>query len=159
VRNVRAAWIDRSPLGDLSQRLSNGQIPSILSGLASSEKGPTQRYFGVGDVLRDATLSFAAGTHVLIDGVLERCTLELGRGTELVVGASGVLADCNVSGEGTLIVHGAFFERTSPGIAGIARLSVTQSGTVSAAVAQKSTSTRFDFEPGCRLRMKILQAG
>ena len=46
-------------------------------------------------MLRNATLDFEAGARVEIDSLFENCSIKLGEGTELVVGESGVLADCN----------------------------------------------------------------
>ncbi len=160
LRDVRVLWVDTSRLGDRSERLSNGRIPAILTGIESKLEGPPKdRYIGPRDVMRDATLVFAPGARVFVDGVLERCGIEIGEGAELVIGKSGVLADCTIEGPGTLVVHGVFYERSSPGLRGLERITVSESGAVASAVAQTASPTRFAFERGCKLRMQIVQAG
>src|SRR4029079_27248 len=77
-----------------------------------------RRYFGHGDVLRNATLDLDAGARVEIDSLFENCSINLGEGTELVVGSSGVLADCRIAGGGSITIHGQFFEKEAPGIVG-----------------------------------------
>lgn len=158
--DVRVLWVDTSRLGDRSERVSNGRIPAILTGIESQhDLPPKDRYIGPRDVIKDATLSFAADARVLVDGVLERCAIEIGRGAELVIGKSGVLVDCTIEGPGTLIVHGMFYERSSPGLSGLERITVSESGAVASSVAQAKTPTSFAFERGCRLRMQIVHAG
>jgi hypothetical protein len=53
-------------------------------------------------------------------------------------------------------VHGKFFERQSPGIVGPRQLAVSARGAVVAAIAQSPEATRFAFEMGCQLRVKIV---
>ncbi len=53
-------------------------------------------------------------------------------------------------------MHGKFFERESPGIVGPRVLSVSAGGAVASAVAQNHDRTRFAFEMGCQLRVKIV---
>jgi hypothetical protein len=48
-----------------------------------------------------------------------------------------------------------FFEGKSPGIVDAEELIVTAKGCVVSTVAQRETPTRFAFEPGSRLRMKV----
>ena len=76
------------------------------------------RYFGQGDVLRNATLEFGEGIKVQIESRFEQCSIALGRGAELTVGKSGVLAQCRIEGAGDITLHGRFYERESPGIVG-----------------------------------------
>src|SRR6185436_16803911 len=113
------------------------------------------RYFGKGDVLKNASLQFDQGASVEIDSFFENCSIALGEGTELVLGKEGVLADCTISGGGRITIHGKFFERESPGIVGPRELTVSREGAVVASVAQ-GPSTRFSFHKGCQLRMKII---
>jgi uncharacterized protein YjbI with pentapeptide repeats len=159
---VDVTWLDLSPAGDGSGRVENGVIPSILTAgaLAATLPKPAdevrRRYFGRGDVLRNATLQFDAGARVEIDSLFQNCTINLGEQTELVIGPAGVLADCEIVGAGNVTVHGKFFERQSPGIVGPRVLSVSAGGAVVAAVAQNSQLTRFAFEMGCQLRVKIV---
>jgi uncharacterized protein YjbI with pentapeptide repeats len=155
--DVQAAWLDTSEAGDGTGRISNGEIPSRLSGLAAAAKsgGPSRRYFGHGDVLRNATLTFEPGAHIEIDSLFENCSIQIGEGTELVVGSSGVLADCNIAGGGSITINGQFFERESPGIVGPRELVVSREGALVASIQQSDALTRFRFERGSRLRVKI----
>src|SRR5206468_1763849 len=129
--DVQAAWIDTSPAGDGTGRISNGEIPSLLSGLVTAAPAAAVvttaavaaaatpagwRYFGRGDVLRNASLEFHGSARVEIDSLFENCSIKLGEGTELVVGRAGVLADCSITGGGSITIHGQFFEKESPGI-------------------------------------------
>jgi uncharacterized protein YjbI with pentapeptide repeats len=159
---IDTAWLDLSPAGDGSQRVENGVIPALFAGGAMALVAPTagdrahRRYFGRGDVLRNATLQFDAGARVEIDSLFHDCTIHVGEETELVVGPEGVLADCEIVGAGNVTIHGKFFERKSPGIVGPRQLVVSASGAVVSSVAQNPQSTRFGFERGCQLRVKIV---
>ncbi|MDB4958108.1 MAG: Pentapeptide repeat family protein [Myxococcales bacterium] len=161
---VEAVWLDLSPAGDGSQRIENGVIPSVLS-VGAAASGPVAmpsaderrgRYFGHGDVLRNATLQFDAGARVEIDSLFQNCTINIGEETELVIGPSGVLADCEIIGAGQITVHGKFFEKQSPGIVGPRHLRVSAHGALVSAVAQNAEQTRFAFDTGCQLRMRIV---
>src|SRR6185503_8109080 len=135
-----------------------GVIPSLLSGgaLAVPQTNEVRnRYFGRGDVLRDAELRFDDGARVEIDSLFQNCTINIGSGTQLIVGPSGVLADCQIVGDGTVTINGKFFERESPGIVGLRQLAVTSNGVVMSAVAHNPERTQFAFESGCQLRVKI----
>jgi len=157
---VEVLWVDMSPAGDGSQRVENGVISSALTGIATRPiVNVRDRYFGRGDVLRDARLHFDSGAKVEIDSLFQNCTIQIGDDTEVIVGESGVLADCEIVGAGIVTVHGKFFERKSPGIVGLRQLSVSNHGVVVAAVSQNSDLTRFAFEAGCQLRVKIIPAG
>jgi hypothetical protein len=155
------AWVDASPEGNGAARISDGEIPALLTGLAKvgavRALPPDRRYFGRGDILRNATLEFSPGAKVEIDSVFENCSIKLGVGTTLVVGETGVLADCQISGDGEIIVHGHFFERASPGIIGPRALVVTAKGALVASLQQPEVPTRFAFERGCRLRLKVVK--
>ena len=158
---VDVTWLDLSPAGDGTQRVENGIIPSLLSvGAIVNTPSPAdqvrRRYFGRGDVLLNATLQFDAGARVEIDSLFQNCVINLGERTELIIGAAGVLADCQIVGAGHITVHGKFFERSSPGIVGPRQLMVTAGGAVVAAVAQNAELTQFGFESGCQLRLKIV---
>ena len=113
------------------------------------------RYFGRGDVLKGATLRLEAGARVEVESLFEQCTIELGEGTELVVGSGGVLSDCTVVGHGSIQIAGKFYERKSPGIVGPTQLVVSAGGCLVAEVEQAVEATRFAFEPGSNLRVKI----
>jgi hypothetical protein len=159
IEGVVVSWLDTSGAGDGSRRLDNGEIRSLLSGIAADPgERAARRYFGCGDVLRNATLQFDAGARVEIDSLFENCTINLGEGTEVVVGAAGVLADCQILGAGNITVHGKFFERQSPGIVGPRRLVVSSRGALVSSVAQSDELTQFAFERGCQLRVKIIKS-
>ena len=115
------------------------------------------RYFGKGDVLRDATLEFGDGSVIQVDSRFENCSIALGEGAELTIGEPGVLKNCAIIGRGSIVVHGRFFERSSPGIVGPKSLVVSTGGAVVGSVEQTAEPTAFAFEPGCRLRVKILK--
>jgi hypothetical protein len=153
---LAAEWVDASSDGDGTRRVSDADVAPLL--LGKGLPANNTRYFGQGDVLRNATLEFGAGSTVEIESRFEKCSIALGTGTSLVIGEAGVLKDCVISGAGDITIHGKFFERESPGIVGPRRLVVSSRGAVQGAVEQSSESTAFSFQPGCRLRMKILRA-
>jgi hypothetical protein len=160
-----AAWVDISPNGDGSVPIRDGQIASLLCGVSGAELAPPEdvsphrpaerRFLGAGDVLRDATLSFAAGCAIEVDSLLENCTIELGEDTELVIGKNGVLADCTIRGSGRITIHGKFYEGRAPGICDAKQVSVSAHGSAVAEVQQCHGGTQFAFEPGSKLRLKI----
>jgi uncharacterized protein YjbI with pentapeptide repeats len=158
--DVLVSWLDTSEAGDGTGRITNGEIPGLISGLRAPQPAAppaSRRYFGHGDVLKNATLDFEAGARVEIDSLFENCAINLGDGTELVVGESGVLADCKISGAGSITVNGQFFESESPGIVGPRELVVSGGGALVASVKQSEALTRFAFERGSRLRVKIVK--
>jgi uncharacterized protein YjbI with pentapeptide repeats len=150
-------WIDLSPAGDGSVRKEGEQALYFLRGEPVPGQVATTRYFGKGDVLRDATLEFGENSVIHIDSRFENCSITLREGAELTIGESGLLKHCSVVGSGKIIVHGRFFERSSPGIVGARSLHVSSRGGLVAGVEQSPDSTVFAFEPGCRLRVKILR--
>ena len=158
---LEAAFLDPSPEGDGAARPSEGEIPFLLSGFVAGEIGgaKNRRYFGRGDILRDATLAFDGGAHVEVDSLFENCVITLGPGAELVIGRAGVLAGCQINGSGDVTVHGHFFQRRSPGIVGVRTLRVTSQGALVASVEQHEATTRFAFEKGSRLRLRIARHG
>src|SRR5262249_52754164 len=110
-----AEWVDDSREGDGSKRVSGGDVLALLTGPAPAApppppvRGDAVRYFGQGDVLRNATLEFGEGIKVQIESRFEHCSIGLGRGAELTVGKSGVLAQCHIEGAGNIVLHGRFF--------------------------------------------------
>ncbi|HVJ19780.1 MAG TPA: pentapeptide repeat-containing protein, partial [Polyangiaceae bacterium] len=150
--------VDLSENGDGSERLLGQRALNFLTTGKIDSDGDGTRYFGRGDVLRDATLEFGANSSIHVDSRFENCTLTLGDGAELVIGESGVLKDCQIQGSGNITIHGRFFERQSPGIIGPRSLVVSARGAMVGAVAQAPEATLFAFEPGCRLRIKIMRA-
>ena len=57
----------------------------------------------------------------------------------------------------SITVHGQFFEHESPGIVGPRELLVSKGGALVASVKQNEALTRFAFERGSRLRVKIVR--
>ncbi len=153
---VRGDVVDASEQADGSELVKGARIASFLSGKVEPAGGGT-RYFGRGDVLRDAVLVFEPNSSVHIDSRFENCSLSLGDGVELTVGDSGVLKDCEIRGKGNITIHGRFFERKAPGIVGPKSLVVSARGAMVGAVEQSEETTVFAFQPGCRLRVKILR--
>jgi hypothetical protein len=148
--------LDTSPNGDGSVRLEGPRALAFLSG-RPEEKAPSNRYFGKGDVLRDAILEFGKDSVIHIDSRFENCSISLGDGAELTIGEPGVLKNCEIVGRGKITVHGRFFERQSPGIVGAERVVVSSKGSLVGGIEQAPQSTVFAFEPGSRLRVKILK--
>jgi uncharacterized protein YjbI with pentapeptide repeats len=148
--------IDTSPNGDGSMRLEGPRALAFLSG-REEEKEPASRYFGKGDLLRDAILEFGKNSVIHIDSRFENCSISLGDGAELTIGEQGVLKDCEIVGRGKITVHGRFFERKSPGIVGAERVVVSSKGALVGGIEQAPQATVFAFEPGSRLRVKILK--
>jgi uncharacterized protein YjbI with pentapeptide repeats len=149
-------WIDVSADGNGAERLEGERAFGFLGGRRDSA-APKTRYFGQGDVLRDATLQFDAGSVIHIDSRFENCLITLGEGAELTIGKTGILSACEIVGRGRIIVHGRFFERATPGIAGARSVTVSGSGAIVGGLEQAPEATQFAFEPGCRLRVKILK--
>ena len=163
---IKADWVDNSPNADGSVRVAADKIVAVLSGQMPAaaarpvaEERANRRYFGRGDVLRNASLQFDDGAQVEIDSLFEGCTIALGRGTELVVGEGGVLDGCQITGAGNITINGKFFEQASkkgmPAIVGAHTVVVSATGALVGAVQQAPEATRFAFEPGCKLRMRI----
>lgn len=148
--------LDASANGDGSVRLEGPRALAFLSG-REEEKEPSSRYFGKGDVLRDATLEFGKRSIIHIDSRFENCSISLGDGAELTIGEPGVLKNCEIVGRGKITIHGRFFERKSPGIVGAERVVVSSRGALVGGVEQSPEATVFAFEPGSRLRVKILK--
>jgi uncharacterized protein YjbI with pentapeptide repeats len=154
---VKADAIDLSELADGGRRLSGAAAVAYLQQGVVPEMSSTTRYFGEGDVLRDATLEFGENSVIQIDSHFHNCSITLREGAELTIGDPGVLKDCTINGSGKIVVHGRFFERSSPGIAGARSIVVSARGGVVSGIEQASDSTAFAFEPGSRLRVKILR--
>jgi len=136
-------------------KTSNGLPGAAAARPTNGSAAANARYFGRGDVLKGATLRLEAGARVEVESLFEQCTIELGEGTELVVGSGGILSDCTVVGHGSIQIAGKFYERKSPGIVGPTQLVVSAGGCLVAEVEQAVEATRFAFEPGSNLRVKI----
>jgi len=161
--SVTAYWIDFSEAGDCETKVTESLAqefehmmtgPAIAPVAASSDAG--KRFFGKGDVLRNATLEFGEKSQVEIESRFENCSIALGTGAVLKLGTNGVLQGCQVVGYGEIVIHGEFKENgKGPGFVGPKRLVVGKSGSVIATVQQPPEMTEFGFEQGCVLRLKI----
>jgi Uncharacterized low-complexity proteins len=160
--NVVAEWADfsesgsgeRAPGGTLVEQyhaMKNGS-----SSQTSSGSGQGKRFFGQGDVLRNAALEFGDRSVVEIESRFENCSIALGAGAVLKLGKHGVMQGCQVVGFGEIDIHGEFKENgKGPGIVGPKRVTVRKDGIMSGSVQQPPTMTEFAFEHGCVLRLKI----
>lgn len=152
-------WVDDAADGTIARRVSGAEALALVAGRVTPAAAPAnKRYFGRGDVLRNAHLEFEPGAAIEIDSFFEHCTIALGVGTELSVGKGGVLSGCQIVGPGRITIHGKFVEQESPGISGATQLVVSAGGTLIGAVRQSTENTRFAFEPGCFLRVQIQRA-
>ncbi len=156
-QGLLAEWVDNSPSVEEVQKLTGPAILASLTGEAPRMPAGV-RYFGEGDVMRNASLEFGDGASVLVESRFEQCSIAIGQGTALVVGKAGVLSQCQINGPGEITIHGQFVEKKSPGIVQPNTLVVTSGGLVQGVVEQGNVPTRFGFESGCKLRLKILRA-
>ncbi len=164
-KGITADWVDFSKDGDGSNKIQIAELADFLNGaktvsVTSAPAAPTiapsnRRYFGRGDVMRDAKLEFDADSIVEIEGRFLKCVITLGEGAQLILGKDGLLDGCQINGNGIIIIHGRFVEETSPGINGAKQVIVGASGYVKGSVKQPPAMTQFAFEPGCILRLKI----
>jgi hypothetical protein len=160
---ITAEWIDFSANGDGTQRMSMPQLVEHFKKGGSMLAPPPsaaapRRLFGKGDVMRNATLEFGALSVVDVEGRLENCTIVLGEGAHLRLGAEGVMDGCKISGDAEIEILGTFSQNGGgPGIVGARQLVVGRTGSVSTTLEQPKALTRFGFEKGCHLRMKIVR--
>src|SRR4029453_11457432 len=91
--DIKAQFLDNTPDGSGGTAVPEAEAPDwlTLGGGPGRRPGGQRRYFGRGDVLRDATLELSDGVRVEIDSLFQNCEVRLRPGTELVVGPSGVL--------------------------------------------------------------------
>lgn len=146
-------WADASSSGDGSRLLDIRQITRMMGGDAAPRKG-ARRYFGAGDVLRNAELDFDDAATIHVDSQFEHCAIRLSPEAELVLGERGMMEDCRIEG-GRLTIHGRFVEGDRPGLRHPRQVVVSSSGVLAATVVQPEQPTRFAFESGCRLRIEI----
>lgn len=164
--DVVADWVDFSAEANGLMKVRGFELVDYFRslkegflGILPSNPDQARRYYGPGDVMRNATLAFVEDSQIEIESYLENCTITLGRGTRLAIGPEGVLSGCQVIGEGEIVIHGKFYENgTSPGIVGPSGLFVGKTGTIMGMVQQSSALTHFAFEPGCALSLKIRQS-
>ena len=163
---VLADWVDFSAEGNGQVEIKGADLVEcynrVRKGLAATSTALSdqpKRFFGQGDVLRNATLEFVEKSQIEIESSLEKCTITLGTGTILTIGPKGVLTGCQIIGGGEIVVHGQFYENgVSPGMRDPSRLIVGRTGVVSGVVQQPLSLTQFSFEHGCSLDLKILKA-
>jgi len=158
-----ADWVDFSAESDNASKVGITNLSDDyrrykdgLLGLSDSAPNAIRRFLGHGDIICNADFEFSKGSQVEIESHLRDCTIALDRGTRLVIGQEGVLIGCQVVGEGEIIIHGKFYENgISPGIVGPSRMFVSRTGTVISEVKQLQILTKFVFENGCKLSLKI----
>jgi len=141
---------EQSSLTELFERLN---VASRMSARAMEGIMP-RRYVGAGDVLKNAELVFGGSAEVLVDGVLRQCEVRMTEAGTLIIGESGLLDGCRVTG-GCIRVHGRFLAPGSVGLIGPAELLVFEHGLVATQLEQHRGGTRFGFAHGCRLRLNI----
>jgi uncharacterized protein YjbI with pentapeptide repeats len=164
--HVSADWVDFSAEADGAAKISGTNLADHyhrlrdgVFGFSPSAPDAIRRLLGPGDTICHAAFEFSKGSQVEIEAHLRDCTIALGEGTRLVIGPEGVLAGCQVVGEGEIVIHGKFYENGfSPGIVGPGRMFVGKTGTVISEVRQRPTLTQFAFEKGCTLNLKIRQS-
>jgi uncharacterized protein YjbI with pentapeptide repeats len=169
---VRADWVDFSTrsgtvkvpgaqLREYFERLRGGGAPGAGPVLAPgpSPTGGSRRFFGEGDVLRNAALEFGESSVVEIESRFENCTIVLREGAMLTVGPRGELHGCRVEGPGEIVVHGRIVQTgDAPALAGARRLLVSRTGSIAGALRQHADLTRIALERGCRLDLAIQRA-
>jgi uncharacterized protein YjbI with pentapeptide repeats len=171
---VIAEWVDFSAEGDRKTKTPGTELVEQYKRLKSgapresaaasapapvSESDQAKRFFGKGDVLRNASLEFGEKSLVEIESRFEKCSISLGNGAHLTIGPNGVLEGCQITGSGEIVIHGRFSEDgNSPGIVGPKRLIVGKNGSVIGAIQQPPEMTQFGFERGCHLRLKIFKS-
>jgi uncharacterized protein YjbI with pentapeptide repeats len=162
---VTAEWVDLSEFGtgetkcsgeSLVEQYKQMKLGGVSSEPVRSSPEPGKRFFGHGDVLRNAAFEFGEKSVVEIESRFENCSIALGAGATLKLGKHGVLEGCQVIGFGEIVIHGEFRENGhKPGFLGTKRLIVGKDGVVSGSLQQPPELTEFGFERGCRLRLKI----
>ena len=160
---VVAEWVDFSPSGSGERCLGSSLAEqyrtmknnaSTDSGASSLDQG--KRFFGQGDVMRNASLEFGDRSYVEIESRFENCSIGLGAGAVLKLGRHGVLQGCQVIGFGDVEIQGEFRESgRSPGIVGARRVTVRKDGVLFGSIQQPPTMTEFEFEQGCVLQLRI----
>jgi uncharacterized protein YjbI with pentapeptide repeats len=158
LQGLRVDSLDVGQGADGQRMLSGVDATTFLTGAAPEPAVATRRYFGRGDVLRNATLEFNAGSIVVIESRFENCSITLGDATELTIGQPGLLVGCRVRGPGVIVVQGGIYETDHPAVAGAAKIIVREGGVLSGTVEQHAQKTIFGLERGCRLRVSITHA-
>ena len=156
--------IDGKDAAEYYRKLKSGKAPAAQAADQAEPRtetgdAPPKRYFGKGDVLRNAALEFGKESVVEIESRFENCQIVLREGAQLTLGPNGTLADCSISGAGEIVLQGCFHQKnTKPSIVGPKRLIVKKTGSVTGCVEQHAQLTQFGLEKGCNLNMKIIRA-
>ena len=87
--------------------------------------------------------------------MLSQCVIRMTDNAILVVGETGLLDGCSISG-GRIQVHGRFLSPENIGLRAPTELIVFERGLVATKLEQRQGQTRFGFAPGCRLRLNIM---
>jgi hypothetical protein len=124
-------------------------------GAVPAPGAPATRFFGEGDVLKNAELEFSEGSVVEVQGRFENCRIVLGDDARLTIGPTGVLRDCRVEGRGVVLVHGQMLNDSGKALTIPKVFFVGATGTAVGTIQQPPGLTRFGFEPGCCLRLQI----
>jgi len=163
-----ARWVDFSTrTGEF--RVTGDELVAYYTSLkgAAEERveavaatGRARRFFGEGDVLRNASLEFGEDSVVEVQSRFEDCSIELSDGAQLTIGEDGALHGCRITGPGEIVVHGSFVHNDgSPSIVGPRCVTVGRSGEIAGTLEQHVDLTRFAIESGCALRLKVLRHG
>lgn len=145
---------------DIAEYLSSegtvAYAPVAATPMAPPQGDPNRRFFGAGDILKNATLEFRENSIVEVESTFEKCMIGLRDGARLVIGPNGSLRSCQITGAGEVVIHGTFIENgSSPGIVGPRRFIVGKDGKVAGTVKQAPELTVFAFERGCALNLAI----
>jgi uncharacterized protein YjbI with pentapeptide repeats len=161
---VLADWVDVAADGLDPHKTKGADVAAWVEGAARgrafgavpTDSDGKRRYFGEGDFLGGAQLEFSEGSLVEVQSRFKDCAITLRPGAKLIVGENGVFEGCRIVGAGDILVQGRLAESgDAPSIVGPRRLVVAAQGSLVATVQQPSERTRFGFEPGCHLRLKI----
>lgn len=155
--SVLVEWADGSIKGDGTRLLDARQVRQLVGAEPVVAAVPTQRFFGEGDVMRNAELEFAAAASVHVESELVGCTITLSPDAELVLGERGIMRDCTIVG-GRLTIHGRFFEGKRTGLREPRSILVSRTGVLATKIQQPAQPTQFAFERGCRMRLDIAGA-
>lgn len=161
VEGLTCEWCDQSEYGDQSRILKGNDAINSFGGQQPQHQQRKQddqvRYFGHGDILKNATLHFDSLAKVEIDSMFENCKIHLADGARLTVGNRGFLNNCQIFGGGNVAVNGVLFEKDGPAVNEVRELKVGSQGTLVSTVKQHPDQTRFLFEKGSRLQLRVLE--
>jgi hypothetical protein len=156
----KATRVEGAELVAHFRRQRSGPPARLFEPSSESSAPSTQanRFFGPGDVLRNATLEFGSDSLVEVQSRFENCSLRLAEGSRLTIGEDGVLDGCEISGPGRIVIGGKFVQGDGlPSIVGPRALTVLENGALAGTVQQHPDLTDFGFARGCYLRMNIIR--